>query len=163
MDPELTRAWRRWVAAERDGRDDQADVAFRDVAPMLPIRTPRPDFASRVMHAVEREAIRRARVARGLVVVCSVVSVGFAIGVILQLPRLLQAALDAGLAALLWTLVALNRGLDAWAILAQFGRTVAAVVDTPEVTVSIVGLGVVAVAALYGLHRMLELEERSSP
>jgi hypothetical protein len=92
-----------------------------------------------------------------------VVSVGFAIGVILQLPRLLQAALDAGLAALLWTLVALNRGLDAWAILAQFGRTVAAVVDTPEVTVSIVGLGVVAVAALYGLHRMLELEERSSP
>ncbi len=162
MNPELVSAWHRWVAAESGGLDEQADGAFRDVVRMLPTRTLRPDFASRVMKAVERETVRQARVARALVLACGVFSVALAIGVILQLPRLLRFVLDGGVAALLWTLDALNRGLDAWAILAQIGRTVAAVIDTPEVSFAVVAFGLVAVAALYGLHRMLELEERSS-
>jgi hypothetical protein len=162
MKSEPHAAWRRWADAEREGFDDQADAAFRDLVHVMPARPLRAEFGDCVMQAVEREIARQARVARALQLAIGLIAAVLAVVVVLQLPRLLSAVLNGGVAALLWTMDALNRGLDAWAILAQIGRIVAAVLDTPEVMFAVVAFGLVALAALYALQRMLEFEERSS-
>lgn len=162
MDPDLLREWRRWAAAEDDGRDDQADAACRAVFQTVPVRAPRPEFAGHVMEAVARAALRQTRVNRATAagggVLASVLGVAF----VLQLPRLLRAGLDFSVNSVLWTIAAVDRGLNVWAILGEIGRTAAAIIAAPEVTFTLVLVALIAAGALYGLHRMLELEERSS-
>lgn len=160
MNADLVREWRRWATAERDGQDDLADLACRAVVRALPADVPRPDFADRVMQAVERRAVWQARVTRALVLVGSTVLAVLAIAAILQLPRLLLAVLDLGVAALVWVVLALERGLDVWAILAQMGRTAATVIAAPQVTFALVGIALIGAAALYALQRILESEEQ---
>jgi hypothetical protein len=84
------------------------------------------------------------------------------VALLLQVPRLIQAALDLIVATVVSTSLAFSRGLDAWTVLGGIARAVGSVVVTPQGTVALSGLGLIAIGALYGLHRMLELEERSS-
>lgn len=160
MNADLVRDWRHWAAAERDGQDDLADLACRGMVRALPVREAPPEFADRVMRAVERRVVQKARAAKALVLAASAVSIVLAIGLLLQLPRLLLAVLDMGVAAVVWMVVALERGLDVWAILAQIGRTTAAVLAAPQVTFAVVAIALTGAAALYALQRILESEER---
>lgn len=167
MNTELLRGWRRWMEADVDGRGDdgEADAAFRAVFCALPPHAPAPGFTDRVMNAVALAAARRARRIRIAVVAAAAVGVlgTLYIGLLLLRsgPRLLLGAVDLSLQAVLWIVGAAERGLDVWAILAQVGRVAGAVMVAPEVTIVLVALGLVAVGALYGLHRVLVPDQES--
>jgi hypothetical protein len=166
MNPDLLRDWRRWARAEDEGRDDDADAAFRAVFQAVPRVPAGAGFADRVMRAVGQDGERRARRARALAVcglaASAVLGLSLVAALIVYSPRLLLKSLDLAVQATLWIVGAVDRGLDVWAILAQFGRTAAAIVAAPEVTFALVAVGLVGVVALYGLHRMLGLEQESS-
>ena len=162
MDDDLDREWRRWAAAEAEGRHDEADAAFGALFKAVPVRAAAGALNEHVAEAVARVAVRQARLARAVAVAGSVFGVALAIGLLLQLPRLLRASLDLSVSAIVWLALAFDRGLDAWTIVAQIGRTVGSVIVAPPVTLALIGLGLIALAALYALHRMLDVEERSS-
>lgn len=166
MNPDLLREWRRWVRAEDEAREEVADAAFRAVFQALPRIPAEPGFADRVMRGVQLASERRARRARAAVV--SAVAASAVTGVLLLVaavaffPRLLLRSVDLAVEATLWIVSAVDRGLDIWAILAQFGRAMAAIVAAPEVTLALVAVGLVGVGALYGLHKVFGLEQESS-
>jgi hypothetical protein len=166
MNSDPLRDWRRWIRAEDEGRDDDADAAFGTVFRAVPRASARPGFADRVMLAVaqaEARRARRARVAAFISIAASaVLGVSLVIALVAYSPRLLLWTLDAAVQAALWIVDAVGRGLDVWAILAQVGRTTAAIVAAPQVTFSLVAIGLVGVMALYGLHRIFGLEQESS-
>ena len=60
-----------------------------------------------------------------------------------------------------WLVRALDSGLDAWTIVTRAGRAIGSAIATPRVTLGFVGIEMVGVAALYGLHRMLRLEKET--
>lgn len=164
-------AWRRWMAAEHESRhgspgspgsDDEADAALRAVFAAVPSRHAREGFSSRVAIAVAREARRRARLARAVLTTAGVSFLALSIVLLTQVPRLFRPMLDVGVGGLVWTVAAVDRGISVWGVLARFARTTGALVVAPQVTLVLMGLALVAIAALYGLNRVLELEERSS-
>jgi hypothetical protein len=162
MDPQVLLEWRRWAASERDGADDEADAALRAVFRAVPARAPSAGFADRVGRAVARAAVQQARLAKAAVLAGAAFGLTLTVALILQIPRLLTAALDFGVKAAVSSTVALGRGLDFWTLLAQIARAIATIVMTPQVTYGLIGLASIAIGALYALHRMLELEEGSS-
>jgi hypothetical protein len=162
MDPDHQRDWRTWIATERDGLDDEADAAFRPVFAAVPVAEPAESFAGRVAVATAGAARRQALLVRAAVAIGALVSVLLTIALLLQVPRLIQAALDLVVGAVVSTSLAFSRGLDAWTVLGGIARAIGSVVVTPQGTYALSGLGLVAIGALYGLHRMLEFEERSS-
>jgi hypothetical protein len=164
MDPELLRAWRRWTAAERDSAGDavDADEAFRAVFAAVPVRQPREGFADAVVMATARLTARRARVVKVALTTAAVVAAALSLVALWELPRLLGAAFNLVVGAIVSTTLALGRGLDAWTVLAQIVRALGSVVVTPQGTYGLIALAVIAVGALYALQRMLEVEERSS-
>lgn len=173
MEPELLRAWRRWAAAEREGVQDdvgpagddagvEADAAFRALFVAVPVRQPRDGFADGVIAAVARAASRRARLVRIASTCAAIVAAALLLIGLWELPRLLGAAFNMVVGAIVSTTLALGRGLDAWTVLAQIVRALGSVVVTPQGTYGLIALAVVAVGALYALQRMLEAEERSS-
>lgn len=163
MKTDLPPEWRRWVAAESDGRDDEADAALRTVFRAVPPRMPPDGFGERVAQAVARTAARQARLAKAVYAAGGAIAAALTIALVWQLPRLVRAGIDLSVNAVVWIIIAVDRGLSVWAILAQMARTLGALVVAPQVTMGLVALGLIAILALYALNRMLELEERSSP
>lgn len=162
MGAENGSAWSRWSAAERDNRDEEAESALRSAFVTVPRHDPGDRFAANVSAAVADAARRQARVARVLLTAGAFTGLALTVGLLAFLPRLFRPAVDAGIGGLVWMIGAVERGLDVWAILAQISRTTAAMLVSPQVTTVLIALGVIAIVALYGLNRMLELEERSS-
>ena len=154
--------FRRWIAAERDGRDDEADVALGAAFNAVPRRAPGAEFSARVADAVARAAARRAYLVRAAWAAVFVSGVLLTAAGLMLLPRLLRPMLGAAIGGLVWSVNAVDRGLDVWSILARFARAVGSLVVAPQVKLVLMALGLVAIAALYGLNRVLELEERSS-
>ena len=163
MSSDLFGDWRQWAAAERDGRDDEADAGLAGAFKAVPARLPPDGFDDRVIAAMARGARRRARVARAVAAGAAVVGVALIAALIWQLPRILRMAVDVSVGAVVWSALAFNRGLDFWAILAQLASAIRAVIVAPQATFAMIGLGLIALGALYVLQRMLETEERSSP
>ena len=58
-----------------------------------------------------------------------------------------------------WIVRGLEGGLDAWSLMAEIGRVVGASLTTPQVSLSVVLVGV---AALYTLHRVLSNDTEST-
>lgn len=162
MDSDRLRDWRRWAATEQDGRDEDADAAFRALFSAVPSRAPSGTFRDRVAQATALAAVRRARLARLAVLAGIACGIALTVVFLMQIPRLVQASLDLVIGAIVSTTLALSRGVDVWTLLARIARTVGSVVVTPQGTYALSGLGLIAIGALYGLQRMLELEERSS-
>ena len=54
---------------------------------------------------------------------------------------------------------AADGGVDAWTILASAGRALGSLIATPRVAAMFVGVELIGVVALYGLHRLLKLEK----
>jgi len=154
--------WRRWLESEEQGRDEDADRAFGAVFRTVTTRVPDPLFADRVAQATARAAARQARIARAVLVCGALCGVGVAVALLFEIPRLLHASLDLVIGAIVSTTLALGRGVGAWTVLAQVARAVGGVVVTPQGTFALSGLGLVAIGALYALHRVLDVEERSS-
>jgi hypothetical protein len=153
--------WRRWLTAERDEREDDAEAELRLVFRSIPTLAPPEGFAGRVAQAVARDIRRRAQITRLIVLGWSAAAI-VASGVVLwQLPRLLRPMFNAGVSGLVWSLAAVDRGIDVWTLIGRMARLTAAIVVTPQVTLLLMALALVAIAALYGLNRVLDLEERS--
>jgi hypothetical protein len=165
MDPQLLREWRRWAASEQAGatHEDEADAALRDLFRAVPVRVPSAGFAGQVSSAVAREVRREARLVRAGLLTGAVCALVLAIAFLIQMPRLLSAALDLTIRAVVSSTIALGRGLDLWTLLAQLARAIGSIVVTPQVTYALIGLASIAIGALYALHRMLELEEGPLP
>lgn len=162
MMDERLREWRRWTASEAENRNDEADAALRALFSSVPTRLPGSALSNRIAQATKQAAARQARLARAVVLAGAAAGIALAIAMLMEVPRLLQASLDLIIGAIVSTTLALSRGVDAWTLLAQIARAMGEVVITPQGTYAVSGLGLIAIGALYALHRVLELEERSS-
>ncbi len=159
-----------WLAAEADGRPDDADRLLRDVMRAVPRLLPGAGFADRVVAAAGlaspvpssglwsrwwvRAALGTAMVLVALAVGslsgASVVSVGVALA-------------DGASHGIVWTWGWVGSwaaaGWSVWTVLAQVGAGAAAVITTPSVAAFLAMNLVVAAAALAALRRLLVLQE----
>ena len=164
MDEPLIRNLQRWRDAEEHDLDDQADAAFADLfRRAMPAETAPLQFAVHTMEAVrvaiERDA-RRARRTRlilaPLATVLSLVVLYFSAGVLVSgLSWLAIAALDLLIGAVVGIATSISAGADLWTILATLGRAGAAILTTPAVTVTVLAIQGIAIAAFIALQRLL--------
>ena len=164
MDDELTRNVHRWLEADVEGQDDEADSACRAVfveavsEPGVPLT-----FAARTMEAIgtaTAEDARRARLMRR-----SMLSGGALGGVaaayfggawaIATLSAIIIRSLDLLLGATVRVASSVQAGADAWTVLSSIGRAVGAFVSDPTVTVAMLAMQGLAIAALFALQRLL--------
>ncbi|HSC26325.1 MAG TPA: hypothetical protein VLD67_03570 [Vicinamibacterales bacterium] len=161
---ELDLRYRRWRAADEEGRDEEGDHAFKAVFHAVRSEQPvSPTFAARTMEAVAAAAARdanRARRTRAALVWGSVFGGAAAayFGASLAI-----SALAAGLLRLLDLMVAVvvgaatgfEAGTDFWSVLTGLGRALAAFAADPTVTIVVLAVQGIAIAALFGLQRLL--------
>ena len=163
-------SYQRWRAADESGRDDDADWAFKTVfRTAMPSEPVSADFTKRTMEALAaataREA-RRARYTRAGVVSASVVggaaAVYFGTGwAISLLSTVFVGLLNLVIAFIVRGAGAVETGAGFWAVLGSLGRAVAAFVSDPQVTVAILAIQAVAIAALFALQRLLGSDRES--
>jgi hypothetical protein len=170
MTEDLTRIYRRWRAAEASERDEDADGAYRELLAVVgPASRLAADFTVRTMKAITAAAAqdaRRARRTRRVLVTGGVLGLATAVyfggGVAVSL---LSAALLGLLNALIGAVVGMASGAQTgagfWSVLGGVGRAASAFVSNPTVTVAMVALQGIAIAALFALQRLLGANERS--
>jgi hypothetical protein len=168
---DLEKRLARWHAAELDGEaapahglDDPADAAFGAVfsAGMPEVRVPS-DFASETMRVVGEVAaqdVRRATRARRILGIGSAaaIAVGLYFGAgpaVSWLSVALVAALDFLVAAVVWFASSADTRPDLWSVLASVGRAAGAFVSDPKVTLVLLALQGIAIAAFVALQRLL--------
>lgn len=170
MEDDLVRTARRWLAADRAGRDEEADSAFGVTFGAVPRVDASEPFASRVMEAVGRAAARdrvrtrwtRAAVAAG-VLGSAAATVYIGAGLIGSLAaRAFVAFVSFSVNAIVWLIGAVQRGADVWTILGGIGRVAGSIVIDPKVSSGLIAIQVIGVLALLALQRLLGSEEESS-
>ena len=164
MRDDLPEQYRRWVEADEQGHDDEADDSFeRLFGACVPAPLPSARFTEAAMAAIAEATVADARRARRLrrVLLWSGVPAG-------------AVALYSGAGAVLWALsTGLVGGLNflvamvvwfangpdvrssLWTLLTGLGRAALVFAADPRVTIAILVFQVVAVAALAALHRLL--------
>jgi hypothetical protein len=167
---DLHRSFRRWQAAEAEGREDDADAEFGAVfGASMPAAGVGAAFTARTMDAVAAAAAREARrarrlrrgaVAAGLVSAVAGVYLGSAFVVSLT-SAAVAGAFDLLIGAVVGMAGAAQTGADLWSVLTRMGRAAAAVASDPTVTVMLFALQGIAVAALLALQRLLGTDEES--
>jgi hypothetical protein len=155
----------RWLAADRAGRNDDADAAFKSVFRAAPVDA-RPAFVDGVMEAIARDVARRrrrTRIAAATGLAASIlIGLAVAVALIAKGPQILVWSVDSAVAATVWMSGALENGLDLWGVLGQVASAAAAVIATPQVASVLIAIQAIGAAALYGLHRILGSEQESS-
>ncbi len=161
---ELVRGYHRWRAMEDQGREDEADAAFgsvfRDAAGSRPVSL---EFAARTMAAVAAAAgqdARRARRTRKVLIPLGAaaaagllyVSGGF---IVSAMATSVMWAVDLLIVSIVGVARNAETGVDLWSIARSLGRAAAAFVSSPAVTISIIAIQGVAMAALIALQRLL--------
>jgi len=162
-------SYTRWRAAEAGERDDDADWAFRTVfqttVPESPVS---PDFTARTMAAIAAAAVsdaRRARRVRAGVLTGTAAAVGAA--VYFGTGLAISLASTAFIALLNMVIAGTVRGAmsfqggGVWPVVASLGRAAAALVTDPTVTLAMIAISAVAVAALVALQRLLGSDQES--
>jgi hypothetical protein len=164
MSEELTRNYRRWLAAEHDGRDDEADAAcmalFRDSVSHDPVS---PRFATETMElivAARARDARRARVARRLLVwsAAALVVTAFAFrggAVVSAVFSVFVVLFNVLISAIVWIATRLAAGADVWSVLSSIGKAAAGLLADPTVTVALFAIQGIAIGALVMLQRLL--------
>jgi hypothetical protein len=160
----------RWRAADDSGRDEDADLAFQTVfRAAMPDQPVSPEFAARTMTAIAAAAerdVRRAKYLRAAVMsgatAATVAAVYFGAG---WLTSLVTAAfmrvLNLLIAATVGGVAAFQTGASVWSVLASLGRAAASFASDPNVTLVMIAISVVAIAALLALQRLLGSDEES--
>jgi len=171
MDDELSRTYRRWHEAEENGRDEDAEAAFRAIFASTVQDDPVPArFAAGTLERIAEVATADARRARRTrTAAIAIASVG---GVVLAyfgaglLGSLVASAISRMLNGVVAIVVAVARagpsGASIWSVLASLGRAAAAFAADPIVTITILAIQGVAIAALVALQRLLGSEWESS-
>jgi hypothetical protein len=169
MTEDLGRSYRRWQAAETDGRDDDADAEFAALFAAVPPAGVSAGFATRTMEAVAAAAAREARRARRLrraavaagvagVVVATYFGAGAMVGLV---STTFTYAFDLLIGLVVRMAGAVSAGADVWSVLSGIGRAAATFAADPSVTMMLFALQGIAVAALLGLQRLLGADEES--
>jgi hypothetical protein len=165
---DLERRYARWRATESDGQDDPpgdaAESAFEALftAVMPEVRVPA-TFSASTLQAIAEVAERdatRARRMRWALGSASVAVAGLALyfgtGPALSLlSSLFVHTIDAVVAAVVWLASSAETGPDLWSVVAGLGRAAGAFISDPKVTVVLLALHGVAIAAFIGLQRLL--------
>lgn len=168
---DLTRLHARWRAAEPepgvpmdDGPDDAADAAFAALfsAAVPPVHVPA-DFTAETMQAVSRvaaeDAVRARRTRRVLgvgSVAAAVVALYFGFAPALSLlSSLFVTTLDLLVATVVWFASSADSRPDVWSVIGNMGRAAGAFVSDPKVTIVLLTLQGIAIAAFIGLQRLL--------
>ena len=164
MRDDVTEQYRRWLEADAEAQDDEADASFgRLFDTCVPTPLPSVRFTETTMAAIAEttaaDARRSRRTRRVLVwsgVPVLVVGLYFGAGAALSA---LSTGLVAGLNFLVGVVVWFANGHDArstvWSVLTGLGRASLAFAADSRVTVAMVVFQAVAVAALAVLHRLL--------
>ena len=162
MDEELVRLYSRWRAADAEERDDDADAAFMALSESVRRESAVPSqFTARTMTAIAdtmaSDARREKQARKGLVwggVAAAVVATYFGAGLALSaVSTALVATLDLMIRAVVW--VATGPDLNLWSVVNSIGRASAAFISDPKVTVAILAVQGLAMAALVALRRLL--------
>lgn len=170
MDEELIRRYQRWLDADEDGRDDEADAACRAVfASALPEPRVAGDFAARAAQAIADARVRdlaSARRTRRVAVAGSLAAAaaGIYLGgpwALSMLSAMLVGALDLLVGATVRVASGMDAGGDAWSLVSGLGRAAAAFVANPTVTAAMLAMQGIAMAALVTLHRLLGPDRES--
>jgi hypothetical protein len=168
---ELEKRYARWCAAERGGpeladadREDAADAAFAAVfsATMPQVRIPA-GFADETMQVIAQvaasDALRAKRTRRVLgagSAAVATVALYFGAGpAVSSLSSLFVSALDLLIATVVWFASSADSRPDLWSVLASVGRAAGAFVSDPKVTVVLLALQGIAIAAFVALQRLL--------
>lgn len=164
LDDDLARGYSRWRALEDEGRDDDADAAFgsvfREAAEDRPVSLA---FTARTMAAVAAAAEQDARRARRTRKVLVPIGAAAAAGLLYVSGGFIVSAMAT---SAMWVMnlliesvvgVAKNAetGVDLWSLARSLGRAAAAFMSSPTVTVSIIAIQGIAMAALIALQRLL--------
>lgn len=167
---DINRSYRRWRVAEADGRDDDADAEFAVVfGSTLPDPGIQAAFTARTMAAVAAAAatesrrsrrVRLASVAAGIaaLVTGAYLGAGF---VVTLVSTMVVGAFDVMVGLVVRTAGAAQTGADMWSVLSGVGRAAASFAANPTVTMTLIALQGVAVAALLALQRLLGVDEES--
>jgi hypothetical protein len=165
------RQYQRWLDAELDDREDDADAMFGTVfkGAVPPAPQASAAFTARTMAAVGEAAARdarRARMTRRVVVpAASAAAVTLAYlcsGLVLSaFSALVVNALDLLIGAVVYVATTMRSGGDAWSLAGSLGKATAALLTSPSVTTTILALQGMAVAALIALQRLLRSERES--
>ena len=168
---DLERQYARWRAAEPDrgvpmdgGPDDAADAAFGALftAAVPPVQVPAA-FTAETLEVVAavaaQDAIRAKRTRRVLgigSVAAGLVALYFGAGPALSLlSSVFVTGLDFLVATVVWFASSADTRPDLWAVLANMGRAAGAFVSDPKVTLVLLALQGIAIAAFIGLQRLL--------
>lgn len=170
MDEDQTWRYRRWHDAEQHGRDDDADAACRALfAAAMPGPVVSPDFAARTTAAVSAARARdvvSARRVRRATVTGSLAATGAAVyaggpWALSMLSAMLAGAIDLLVALAVRVATGVETGGDLWTLVAGLGRATAALVSNPAVTIAMLAMQGIAMAALIALHRLLGPDRES--
>jgi hypothetical protein len=161
MDDQLTRLYSRWRAADDTDADEEADAAFRAlIGTLVPERAVSSQFTARTMDAIADAMAadaRRVKWMRKMLVlggIAGLIATGFAAPLALSaISTALVAALDGMIAAIV--LVAAGPDLNLWSVVRSLGRASAAFIADPTVTVTMLAIQGIAIAALVALRRLL--------
>ena len=167
---EIPGSYQRWRDADESGRDDDADWAFKTVFRTAVSTEPiSADFTRRTMEALAvsaaREA-RRARYTRAAVIAATVMGIAAALyfgtgWAISFLSTVFVGFLNLVIAFIVRGAGAVETGSGFWTVMGSLGRAAAAFVADPKVTVAILAIQAVAIAALVALRRLLGSDRES--
>ena len=164
------RQYQRWLDAELDDREDDADALFGTVFKGAVNSAPASAaFTARTMAAVGEAAAhdaRRARITRRVVIpaasAAAVTLAYFCSGLVLSaFSAIVVNALDLLIGAVVYVATTMRSGGDAWSLAGNLGKATAALLTSPSVTTTILALQGMAVAALIALQRLLRSERES--
>jgi len=170
MDDELTRRYRAWREAEGTGRDEEADRALAAMFEDLGRETiVSPAFTARTLAAVAAAAEadrQRARRTRRATAAGSIAAGGAALYLggpwaVSVFSTMLVGAIDLIVRMAVALASGVETGTDVWTVLASLGRALAAFVADPAVTVAILAMQGIAMAALVALQRLLGSDRES--
>lgn len=164
IDDELVRGYHRWRAMEDQGRDAEADAAFGPVfKEAVGERTVSLGFTARTMSAVataaEQDARRARRTRRVLVPVGAAAAAGLLYvsgGFIVSfMATAVMWTVNVLIASIVGAATNADTGAGLWSIARSLGRAAAAFISSPAVTISIIAIQGIAMAALIALQRLL--------
>jgi hypothetical protein len=160
----------RWLEAEFDGRDDEADALFGPVLKgvVRPAVAPAA-FTARTLEAVGTAAARDARRARAirrfgipLASAAALVLAYLCSGLMMSaFSTIVVKALDLVIGSVVYVATTMRGGGDAWSVAGNLGRATAALLTSPSVTTTILTLQGMAVIALFALQRLLRSDRES--
>jgi hypothetical protein len=170
MDDELIRNLRRWREADEAGDDEEADAACRALfATGLTERPIAPDFPAKTLAAIETartvdrlRARRTRRLLLGAGAVGGSAAAWFGGGwAVALLSSVVVTLLDLFVRGIVRVATGVGSGADAWSVLSGLGRAFAAFLSDPTVTIAMLAMQAVAIAALVALQRLLGSQRES--